>query len=97
MAAYVVGKQIDDIVATLFRQTMFAEYEMLIHRQVEQGEPITVESLRSTYRSLLETYFGPEVSYLRKATLKACVSLTSTQRSMSISMLPLVSFNRTSR
>ncbi|PKL12268.1 MAG: oligoendopeptidase F [Spirochaetae bacterium HGW-Spirochaetae-8] len=70
MAAYVVGKQIDDIVATLFRQTMFAEYEMLIHRQVEQGEPITVESLRSTYRSLLETYFGPEVELLAESDLE---------------------------
>ncbi|MFA6695620.1 MAG: oligoendopeptidase F, partial [Sphaerochaeta sp.] len=31
MKAYIIGKQIDDIVATLFRQTMFAEYEMIIH------------------------------------------------------------------
>ena len=70
MAAYVVGKQIDDIVATLFRQTMFAEYEMLMHRQVEQGEPITVESLRSTYRGLLEKYFGPEVELLPQSDLE---------------------------
>jgi len=61
MTAFIIGKQIDDVVATLFRQTMFAEYEMLVHRMVESGEPITVDSLRSTYRMLLEAYFGPDV------------------------------------
>ncbi len=62
MHAYIIGKQMDDIVATLFRQTMFAEFEMLVHAQVEAGEPITVEGLRKTYRSLLEAYFGPDMS-----------------------------------
>lgn len=61
MRAYIIGKQMDDIVATLFRQTMFAEFEMLVHAQVEAGEPITVEGLRKTYRSLLEAYFGPDM------------------------------------
>lgn len=61
MHAYIIGKQMDDIVATLFRQTMFAEFEMLVHAQVEAGEPITVEGLRKTYRSLLEAYFGPDM------------------------------------
>lgn len=64
MAAYIVGKQLDDIVATLFRQTMFAEYELLVHRQAEGGEPITVDSLRKTYRDLLTAYFGPHVRFL---------------------------------
>ncbi|MHC1692328.1 MAG: oligoendopeptidase F [Sphaerochaetaceae bacterium] len=70
MAAYVVGKQLDDIVATLFRQTMFAEYEALVHQQVEQDEPITVDSLRAVYRRLLETYFGPEVEFLPESDLE---------------------------
>lgn len=61
MVAYVLGKQIDDVVATLYRQTMFAEFEMLVHQQAEQGEPNTVASLQSTYRKLLEQYFGPNV------------------------------------
>ncbi|MBJ2356969.1 oligoendopeptidase F, partial [Sphaerochaeta sp. S2] len=43
MKAYIIGKQIDDIVATLFRQTMFAEYEMIIHLEAEKGVPITLE------------------------------------------------------
>ncbi|MCR4676917.1 MAG: oligoendopeptidase F [Sphaerochaetaceae bacterium] len=61
--AYIIAKQLDDIVATLFRQTMFAEFELLCHTQQENGEPLTVQSLRKTYRGLLEAYFGPEVHF----------------------------------
>ena len=61
MKAYLVGKQVDDIIATIYRQTMFAEFEHLTHRMAEQGEPLTVDSLRATYRQLLERYFGAEM------------------------------------
>ena len=61
MRAYLVGKQADDIIATVYRQTMFAEFEHLTHRMAEQGEPLTVDSLRGTHRQLLERYFGPEM------------------------------------
>lgn len=63
MRAYIIAKQLDDIVATLFRQTMFAEFELLCHTQQENGEPLTVESMRKTYRGLLESYFGPEMHF----------------------------------
>lgn len=63
MKAYILGKQIDDIVATLFRQTMFAEYEMITHALAEAGTPLTLEVLRSEYRKLLESYFGPDVEF----------------------------------
>ena len=61
MKAYLVGKQVDDIIATIYRQTMFAEFEHLTHRMAEQGEPLTVDSLRATYRQLLERYFGDQM------------------------------------
>ena len=61
MKAYLIGNQIDDILATVFRQTMFAEYEHICHKMVEEGQPLTVDSLRSEYRKLLEKYFGPSV------------------------------------
>lgn len=48
-----------DIVATLYRQTMFAEFELLTHEMVERGEPLSVDGVRSTYRTLLSEYFGP--------------------------------------
>jgi oligoendopeptidase F len=61
MRAYLLNKQIDDIVATLYRQTMFAEYERTTHEMVERGDPLTVDSLRREYRALLETYFGADM------------------------------------
>ncbi len=63
MKTYIIAKQIDDIIATLFRQTMFAEYELLCHTQQEQGQPLTVTTMRKTYRDLLEAYFGPEMKF----------------------------------
>ena len=58
--AYLINNEIDDIRATIVRQTMFAEFEMIIHDMVESGEPLTVDALKSTYRKLLEDYFGPD-------------------------------------
>ncbi len=57
--AYIIGKRLDDIVATLFRQTMFAEFELIIHEKAERREPVTLDTLRNEYRKLLEAYFGP--------------------------------------
>ena len=59
--AAVLGKLIEDTVATLFRQTMFAEFEHLVHERAEAGEGLTLEVFKDIYRSLLEQYFGPEV------------------------------------
>ncbi len=61
MHTYLVSKHLDDILATLFRQTMFAEYERTIHDRVEQGQALTVDSLREDYNTLLNTYFGDAV------------------------------------
>ncbi len=61
MKAYLVNKRIDDILATLYRQTMFAEYELRTHQLVENGTPLSVDRLRNEYRTLLEKYFGPAV------------------------------------
>ncbi|MBM3999812.1 MAG: oligoendopeptidase F [Planctomycetes bacterium] len=57
--AYLLNREIDDIRKTLFRQTMFAEFERVIHAMVESGEPLTIDALTATYRGLLERYFGP--------------------------------------
>ncbi|WP_018527270.1 oligoendopeptidase F [Alkalispirochaeta alkalica] len=58
MRAYLISKHVDDIVATLFRQTMFAEYEKLVHEQVESGKALTVDWFRQAYRELLQAYYG---------------------------------------
>ena len=61
MTAYLIGKQLDDMVGTIFRQTMFAEFEDRAHSLLENGTPLTVDSLRGAYRELLVKYFGEKV------------------------------------
>jgi oligoendopeptidase F len=58
---YLVNKRVDDILATLFRQTMFAEYEKRTHELEEAGEALSVDTLRAEYRRLLVKYFGPDM------------------------------------
>ncbi len=58
--AYLINRELDDIRSTIVRQTMFAEFEQITHAMAEAGEALTVESLKSAYRGLLEKYFGPE-------------------------------------
>ncbi len=70
MKKYIISKQLDDTVATLYRQTMFAEFEHIIHSLAQKGEPITVQLLRSEYRSLLEQYFGKEVALREESDLE---------------------------
>ena len=60
---YLLAMRADDILATLYRQTMFAEYELKAHELVENGTPLTPELLRKIYRELLEQYFGPEMHF----------------------------------
>jgi oligoendopeptidase F len=60
MRAYIINRQIDDIRGTVFRQTMFAEFEKEIHAIEEAGEPLTLDVFRQTYRRLLGAYFGPD-------------------------------------
>src|SRR5206468_12575644 len=61
MRAYIINRQIDDIRGTLFRQTMFAEFEKIIHAIEERGEALTLEVFKSEYRKLLEVHFGTGV------------------------------------
>lgn len=63
MKKYLLAMRADDILATLFRQTMFAEFELKAHEFVENGTPLTAELLRKTYRELLKLYFGPEMNF----------------------------------
>src|SRR6266496_1145216 len=58
MRAYIINRQIDDLRATLFRQTMFAEFEKNIHAIEESGDALTLDGFKSTYHQLLETYFA---------------------------------------
>jgi oligoendopeptidase F len=56
--SYILCREIDDLRSTIYRQTMFAEFEKLAHELEEKGEPVTLDVFRSVYRGLLEAYFG---------------------------------------
>ncbi|MDR0388519.1 MAG: oligoendopeptidase F [Spirochaetaceae bacterium] len=58
MKLYLVNKRTDELLSTLYRQTMFAEFEKKSHELEEAGTPLTADLLRSEYRGLLEKYFG---------------------------------------
>jgi oligoendopeptidase F len=58
MRAYIINRQIDDLRGTLFRQTMFAEFEKIIHAIDESGDALTLDVFRSQYHKLLEAYFA---------------------------------------
>ncbi|MCP4643124.1 MAG: oligoendopeptidase F [bacterium] len=60
MRAFLINKEIDEIRGTLVRQTMFAEFEKILHAITEAGEPLTLECIREEYRKLLDLYFGPD-------------------------------------
>ena len=58
MRAYIINRQIDDIRGTLFRQTMFAEFEKIIHAFEESGDALTLDVFKSEYHKLLAAYFA---------------------------------------
>jgi oligoendopeptidase F len=62
MRAYIINRQIDDIRGTLFRQTMFAEFEKIIHAIEERGDALTLDVFKSEYHALLQAYFGDTVA-----------------------------------
>jgi oligoendopeptidase F len=62
MRAFILNRQIDDIRGTLYRQTMFAEFEREAHAAEEAGEALTLEGFKTIYRRLLTDYFGPRFS-----------------------------------
>ncbi len=70
MKAFIIGKLVDDTIATIFRQTMFAEFEHRCHRIVEEENPLSTDVFRQEYRKLLEAYFGPEMVFEEESDLE---------------------------
>jgi oligoendopeptidase F len=58
--AYYLNREIDELRKTIVRQTMFAEFEKVIHDLAEKNEPLTLDVFREEYRKLLDAYFGPD-------------------------------------
>ena len=57
-----VNQYIDNIHGTIIRQTLFAEFELEMHRMYESGQPLTAESLSALYNRILSEYYAPEVT-----------------------------------
>lgn len=58
--AYYLNRELDELRKTIVRQTMFAEFEKVIHDLAEKNEPLTLDVFREEYRKLLDAYFGPD-------------------------------------
>ena len=60
---YLVNHYLESFKGTLYRQTMFAEFEKLTHEYIESGGSLTPEWLNTEYGRLNSEYYGPEVTY----------------------------------
>ncbi|GAB5410976.1 MAG: oligoendopeptidase F [Chlamydiales bacterium] len=58
---YLINYRLDSIRATLFPQTMFAEFELKIHEMAESGKPLTQGGLCELFGELNQTYYGPHL------------------------------------
>ena len=58
---YLINHFLEQFKGTLYRQTMFAEFELNIGKMVAQGQTLTADNLCTEYRRLNEEYFGPDM------------------------------------
>lgn len=57
--AYLINNFLEQFKGTVYRQTMFAEFELFMGRECEKGETLTAEKLNAKYLELNKQYFGP--------------------------------------
>lgn len=58
---YLINHYLEQFRGTVYRQTMFAEFEKITHARAEAGEALTTEFLCSEYRRLNQDYYGPDM------------------------------------
>lgn len=61
MRKYLLNMHLEEFRTTLFRQTMFAEFEDLTHKEIESGGQLTADWMCDTYQELNDRYYGPAV------------------------------------
>lgn len=64
---FLINEKIRDIYGTLFRQVMFAEFELFLHECVEKNIPLTPAHITEKYKELSTFYFGSEASFDEEA------------------------------
>lgn len=72
MRKYLLSYLLDTIRTTMFRQTMFAEFEAKAHELIETDKPFNYESLSDIYYGLNKKYYGPAVEHNRKIRYEWC-------------------------
>ncbi len=68
--AYLINYFLEQFRTTLYRQTMFAEFELMINEKVENGESLTAETLCEMYRNLNILYYGEDIVIDRELDLE---------------------------
>ncbi len=63
MKLYLLVEFLEGIRGTIFRQTMFSEFEQRIHEMAEQGMPLTADSLGVEYGKIMKKYYGPDYAH----------------------------------
>lgn len=58
---YLINHYLEEFRTTLFRQTMFAEFEMIVHKKLAEGENLSKETLCQIYHDLNVLYYGPDM------------------------------------
>ena len=58
---YLINHHLEGFRTTLFRQAMFAEFEMIVHKKLADGENLTMESINKIYQDLNVLYYGPDM------------------------------------
>jgi oligoendopeptidase F len=62
---FLLDNYLETLRGTLFRQTLFAEFELAMHERVEQGQSLTPDWLNATYLELTRVYYGHELGVVQ--------------------------------
>jgi oligoendopeptidase F len=57
-----LAELLETIRTTIYRQTLFSEFELALHTAVENGEPLTAETMNRVYGDLVRAYYGPDLT-----------------------------------
>ncbi|HCY76845.1 MAG TPA: oligoendopeptidase F [Ignavibacteriales bacterium] len=60
---FLLGSYLDLLRTTIFRQTSFAEFELEIHKRIEQGQPLTGDDLCNIYYDIVKKYYGQDAGH----------------------------------
>ncbi len=60
---YLLTELLEGFRGTVFRQTMFSEFEQKIHEMAEQGVPLTADSMSAAYGEIMKKYYGPNYTH----------------------------------